>query len=321
MCYRNRCCVIYLMLLQASMSSNVPEKLTFECSYDVCLVHRKDGRVNIGCVVTCTYGLDVVFSGRCNEGFNLVSNWFVKIHRRLEVRNLQILKIGIAYYFAGYVLRPLSLWPDLITHSHGKTSMGGVARCWVRGAESGGSVELKTHTQGAYKLDVEPGLRNITWTAEDTNHANMLEFLQSNLSEDVYIFNSCPKMLYAVSIGHHSDGSPDLMKRTAIIRRDACAGGFVSDRWADIWKNWTKYCEFYEDTQRDPAFSITIKNSKLNNGTPNLIGMFVVVFGAFAMLALFCAMTIKQRKSIFKDFRGESSLRIKDGGVVREDAL
>lgn len=309
----DRYCVVCLVLLQATASSDVHEtSKTFECSYDVCVLHRRDGRTTIGCIVKCVYGEELVFSGSCGESYNLVSSWFGRINRRLPVRDIKTIKIGIAYYFSGYILRPLSSFSDIVPHTPGRTQLSGVAKCWKRGSVGGGSVELRTQTSGSYKLDVESVDDGAVWTAEDGGSSEIVQLLMQNLSCDVRVFHACAALVNAVAVGHASDRSPRLLDRTSVVRRDACSGGIISWKWGDRWTNWTKYCEMYETDQRDSSFSLYIQSHESSSRVPKLVGLFAVVFGAFSLLSLFCCLSIKQRRSLFKDMRGESSLRLKE---------
>lgn len=309
--YYDHYCVVCLVLLQVTVSLDTHEASgTFECSYDVCIVHRRDGRTTIGCIIKCNYNEELVFSGSCGESYNLVSSWFVKINRRLPVRDKRTIKIGIAYYFSGYILRPLSSFSEIVQQAPGKTQLSGIAKCWRRGTLSGGSVELKTQTSGSYKLDVES--EESEWITEDGGSMEIVQVLMQNLSCDLHVFHACPALINAVAVGHSSDKSPRLLDRTAVIRRDACSGGIVSWKWGDRWTNWTKYCELYETVQRDSSFSLRIQSQESSNRIPKLVGLFAVVFGAFSLLSLFCCLSIKQRRSLVKDMRGESSLRLKE---------
>lgn len=316
---RSRYYVVCIFLLHLDfVSEAVRTSNSFECSYDICLVKRKDEQMTVGCVVNCKYGMELVFSGTCNEGFKLVSTWFGRINRRLGFREVQLIEVGIAYYFTGYILRPMSARDDVIPWNrnvadngkHTATSLNGKAVCY----DSGGSVELKM-SDSAYRLDVNSGNGEINWIAEDStkekNHPAVLDFLKMNLSLDLRLFRSCADIVHAVKIGHKSDLSPGILERTAVVRRDACSGRTLSVNWVDIWANWTKYCEIYEQFERDPGFLITVHGYEIGSRIPKLVGLFAFVFGAFTLLTLFCCMTLKQRQSLFKDLRGESSLRLK----------
>lgn len=317
----DRYCVVCLVLLQAAASSDVPETSnTFECSYDMCILHRRDGRTTIGCIVKCVYGEELVFSGNCGESYKLISSWFGRVNRRLPIRDIKTIKIGIAYYFSGYILRPLSSFSEIVPQVPGKYQLSGVAKCWKRGSFGGGSVELKTQTLGSYKLDVESKDEGAEWIAEDGGSTEIVDILMQNLSCDIHVFHTCSAIVNAVAVGHSSDRSPRLLDRTAVVRRDACSGGIISWKWGDMWTNWTKYCEMDETTQRDSSFSLRIQNYESGSRIPKLVGLFAVVFGAFTLLSLFCCLSIKQRRSLFKDIRGESSLRLKEGSFDVHDS-
>lgn len=317
----DRCCVICLILLSASYvhSTYVAMSTAFECSYEVCFVQRRDGRMSVGCSVDCKYSSEVVFSGGCSEGFELISTWFGRVNRHLKFRDVQILEIGIAYYFSGYILRPLSSVSNIVTGS-GKIQLGGTARC----TDVSGSVEIRSMDFGTYKLEVS-GQRNVspTWVSvgnkPQDRRDEIINFLKQNLSLDEQLFHACPQLIHAVEVGHRSDISPAVLERTAIVRRDACSGGFVVTDWSACWTNWTKYCEIREQFQRDPGFRIKFHRYEAPNRLSKMAGMFVVVFGAFALLALFCGMSVKQRRSLFKDIKGESSLRLKGEDEIAGD--
>nr|WEG69040.1 envelope glycoprotein UL37 [Mastomys natalensis cytomegalovirus 2]WEG69178.1 envelope glycoprotein UL37 [Mastomys natalensis cytomegalovirus 2]WEG69317.1 envelope glycoprotein UL37 [Mastomys natalensis cytomegalovirus 2]WEG69455.1 envelope glycoprotein UL37 [Mastomys natalensis cytomegalovirus 2]WEG69593.1 envelope glycoprotein UL37 [Mastomys natalensis cytomegalovirus 2] len=321
----DRFCVICLFVLQITMASGAPNaSVTFECSYDVCLIYRRDGRTTVGCVVSCAYGREIVFSGNCRESFLLVSSWFGKANKRRGFRDIRAIKTGLAYYFSGYILRPLSSRTDVVSPTIGRVSLSGVAQCWRRGSLSGGYVELNTKTMGSYRLVVEPEDVEPSWIARDGGSAEVVEILMQNVTRDIRVFQTCTELVNAVAIGHTSDSVPKLLQRTAIVRKDACSGGAVLTDWSHMWMNWTKYCELDEGFHRDSGFIVSVQGHTSSNRIPKLVGLFVVVFGAFALLALFFCMSLKQRRSLYRDFRGETSLKIKgepfiENGEHRKD--
>lgn len=202
---------------------------------------------------------------------------------------------------------------------NGKTQLTGIARCTA----GSGSVEIRSVQLGTYKLEVA-GQRNdsLSWTPVGQNQdkrEEIITLLRQNLSLDERLFRACPELMHAVEVGHRSDVSPAILERTAIVRRDACSGGAVVPNWSACWVNWTKYCEVEEQFQRDPGFRIKVHGYEAPNRLSKMAGMFVVVFGAFALLALFCGMSVKQRRALFKDIKGESSLRLKEDEVGADD--
>ncbi|CAP08083.1 M37 protein [Murine cytomegalovirus (strain K181)] len=310
------CCCL---AIAARTAVSGPESGVFECSYDVCLVQRKDNRTSVGCIVDCKYGSELVFSGSCQDAFTLVSTWFGKVNRRWSFRDIQLVDIGIAYYFTGYILRPLSSCPGLVSHrADGRTSsFSGKGRCHPDGR---GSVELKTTMDGGFRLEVDSSKSiDTNWVSDDGNHTETVQFLMKNISLDVYVFRACPDLLRAVSVGHRSELSPGIMERTAVIRRDACSGGTATGNWSTVWGNWTKYCEMNERFVRDPGFLVAMHGYVAGDPLPKMVGMFFFVFGGLALLILFCFMTIRQRESLFKDMRGQSSLRLRNEDFAAEN--
>lgn len=288
------------------------------CSYEMCVTRRKEPRMLIGCLVTCRVDRELIFSGTCSDWFGVFSWWFVKSVRYSSYRELKAVKIGFAYYFSGYLLRPLSSRVSkLLTWNVRNVSyIGGSATCWRRGREVGGSVELNITTANRYVLSIENGEENATWMGNDTSSGTVSQILMTNLSLDVGMLRRCGDIVDAAIAGHTSSNRRSLNMRTSVIRTEPCAGANVYLNWSAVWANWTKYGEFDDHRHRDVAFYLSVHGRDGGDQLANMTGLFIVATGAFALLALICCMSMKQRRSLLKDFQGRSSLRSGDAGVV-----
>ncbi|AAF99135.1 pR37 [rat cytomegalovirus strain Maastricht] len=281
------------------------------CAYDMCVTRRREPRVLVGCLVTCRVDRELVFSGTCSDWFGVVSWWFVKNVRHSSHRELRAVKIGLAYYFSGYLLRPLSSRvAGSLKWTEGNAShLGGAATCWRRDGTTGGSVELNVTETERYVLDVRDGERNATWKGSGNRSEVVGRILGTNVSLDVGVLLRCGDIVDAAVVGHASSNRRSRNLRTSVVRKEPCVGANVYLNWSAVWANWTKYGEFDEFCYRDVAFHLSVRGREGGDRLANMTGMFIVATGAFALLALLCCMSMKQRRSILKDFQGRSSLR------------
>lgn len=238
--------------------------------------------------------------------------------RSSSYRELKAVKIGFAYYFSGYLIRPLSsrVIGSLKWDQTNVSRLAGSAICWKEGTESGGSLELNITDTKMYVLDVEDGGENATWQGRNGTTDVVDDILMSNVSLDVGMLRRCGDIVNAAIVGHTSSNRRSLNMRTSVIRTESCSGANVYKNWSAVWANWTKYGEFEEFCQRDVAFHLAVHARDGESRLVNMTGMFIVTTGAFVLLALLCCMSVKQRRSILKDFQGRSSLRsMKDGAA------
>lgn len=314
-----RRCLLYLVALQLTgLVETGGERRELSCVYEMCVTRRREARMLIGCLVTCRSDRELIFSGTCSDWFGIFSWWYVKNVRSSSYRELKAVKIGLAYYFSGYLIRPLSsrMMGSLNWDKSNASHLSGSAVCWKRGEKSGGSLRLNITDTKRYVLSVDDEGANATWKVNGEGSDGIDDILMTNLSLDVGVLRHCDDIVNAAIVGHSSSNRRSLSMRTSVIRTEPCSGANIYLNWSAVWANWTKYGEFEEFCQRDTAFHLSVNVPDGGSRLVSMTGMFIVSAGAFSLLALLCCMSVKQRRSILKDFQGRSSLRSAGGGVA-----
>nr|WRQ19879.1 MAG: protein m37 [Herpesviridae sp.] len=282
------------------------------CSYNVCVSRREEKFTSVGCIVRCSYNDVAVLSGDCAAVFKLMVRWTATT--AIERNIVTLMKVGLAYYFGGYLARAVSgkigrkIYPHVVSEP---LLFGGSVRCWTRVNETefGGDAVLDVGPMGSYSFKTCFSGENETcgWISKKEKENVVPDLIGHEGSTDDEFFRLCPRIvrLFVDKTHRAFEGSSHRI-------RSPCSGGFSSSTWEDMWVNWTKYSELKDNRFLDPTFArMNVSTQTSKQKQSKMIGMFVVVLGAFMLLLMICVLSLMRRNEIIKDLRGESSLRFR----------
>lgn len=285
---------------------------TFECKYVACLLNKRNGKAAFGCSSGCLLDGVPMLHGDCDSE-NLDSAWRRFVHDDGTLYSAVILS-GIRTYARGYGAR---FWAArLRSWSSGQMRSEGSFRCdKLANGSLNTSIYFKLDTQEYQYTTV---LRNDSlpahWTSTSKRRAEFIADLGSRSAFDHWFLHSgCPRFLRLPTTGSTATGFSGIL-----LRGSLCDTRYLMDSWRTAMLNRQLYGEiegrgisadyYLSDFEREKNTGKI--NTKKKNKGKDMIGMFVIVCGGFAVVFLFCFLVNKQKRNLIKDFKKrQDSLR------------
>uniref|UniRef100_A0AAU7E292 M37 n=1 Tax=Lemniscomys rat herpesvirus TaxID=3141920 RepID=A0AAU7E292_9VIRU len=277
----------------------------FDCSYEICTSATEGGRTSIGCVVVCSFDGIVTVSGDCVEIFGLMTGWIAS-DSTVERDVVGLMKVGLAYYFVGYLVRVVNekTSADSLGGLGPSSSLKGSGRCWTEsnGTRIGGDASLDVGSVGSYSFRacLSGGERDCGWTS--TSGTEVPETIARERARDDDFFRLCPRILKIFA---------ERTRRALVGTRGPCVGRNATSPRRELWAKWTKYSELGGLGFLDPTFARAGIASSFSprQRSETIVTFVVVIVGAVTLLVTICVLSLKRRNEIIKDLRGRSSFR------------